>query len=184
MGDPRGTSPEVVGSTGEGYTAITATPAGYVTGGEDGVLKLWPGLDDPGDPRRIARVPGQVIDMHAMPGGDRVIAATSDGAFLAGVADGRVQRIATGGAFDVVAEPTQGRYITAGWDGSLQRWRAGSLEPTPIKFDGSPWALAVSPDGSLLAVAGQGGFHVLRLDEGDAVAVLGAGRGRRRRVVG
>ena len=168
--DPRGAAPETVGSIGDGYNVITSTPAGYVTGGPDGVLKLWPGLDDPGDPQRIARVPGQLIDMHAMPGGDRVIAATSEGAFLAGVADGRVQRIATGGAFDAVPDPTQGGYITAGLDGSLQRWSPGSLEPTPITIDGSPWSLAVSPDGSLLAVAGQGGFHVLRLGEGDAVA--------------
>ena len=97
---------------------ITAVPAGYVTGGEDGVLMLWPGLDAPGDPRRVARVPGQVIDMHAMPGGDRVIVATTEGGWLAGVTDGRVQRIATGSLFDAVAEPTPGRYLTAGWTGA------------------------------------------------------------------
>ena len=63
----------------------------------------------------------------------------------------------------MAAEPTPGRYVTAGMDGSLQRWSAGSPSPTPIEVDGSPWALAVSPDGSLLAVAGDGGLHVLRL---------------------
>jgi WD40 repeat protein len=108
--------------------------------------------------------------MRAMPGGDRVLVATVEGAFLAGVNDGRVQRIATGAMFDAVAEPTPGRYVTAGMDGSLQRWTAGSLSPTPIELDGSPWSLAVSPDGSLLSVAGQGGLHVLRLGEGDSVA--------------
>ncbi len=167
--DPRGASPELVGETQEGFNVITEIPAGYVTGGEDGVLMLWPGRDAPGDPRRVARVPGAVIDMHAMPGGDRVIVATTEGGWLAGVTDGRVQRIAVGSLLDAVAEPTPGRYITAGVDGSLQRWSAGSPLPTPIEVDGSPWALAVSPDGSL-AVAGNDGLHVLRLGEGDAVA--------------
>jgi WD40 repeat protein len=168
--DPGGASPELVGEIPEGYNVITATPAGYVTGGEDGVLMLWPGLDAPGDPRRVARVPGAVIDMHAMPGGNRVIVATTEGGWLAGVTDGRVQRIATGSLLDAVAEPTPGRYLTTGVDGSLQRWTAGSPSPTPVEVDGSPWALAVSPDGSLLAVAGDAGLHVLRLGEGDAVA--------------
>ena len=116
--DPRGASPELVGKTREGFNVITATPAGYVTGGEDGVLMLWPGLDDPGDPRRVARVPGQVIDMHTMPDGDRVIVATTEGGWLADVTDGRVQRIATGNQFDAVAEPTPGRYLTAGGTGA------------------------------------------------------------------
>jgi WD40 repeat protein len=170
VSDPRGASPTVVGTAGEGYTLMTAVPAGYVTGHQDGALRLWPGLDAPGDPRRVARVPGQVLNMHATPGGDRVIVATTEGAFLAGVGDGRVQRIASGSMLDAVAEPTPGRYITAGSDGSLQRWRTGSSSPTPLVIAGTAWYLAVSPDGSLLAVAGDRGLHVLRLEEGGAVA--------------
>ena len=58
--DPRGASPSLVGRRGRaGISALAAVPAGYVTGGEDGALVLWPGRDAPGAPERIARVPGR-----------------------------------------------------------------------------------------------------------------------------
>jgi WD40 repeat protein len=177
VNDPRGASPVVVGKAGEGYTAIAAVSTGYVTGGEDGVLRLWPGQDAPGDARRLARVPGAVIDMHAASDGDGVIVATDQGAFVVSATDGRVQRVATGSLFDAVAEPTPGRYITAGLDGTLQRWSAGSSSPTPIELDGAPWALSLSPDGELLAVAGDNGLHVLRLGEGGGVAFAATASG-------
>ena len=150
---------------------ITATPAGYVTGGEDGVLMLWPGLDDPGDPRRVARVPGQV-DRHARHARWRPGDRRDHRGRLAGRCHGRP------GPADRDRQPARrGGRAHAGplhharrVDGSLQRWSAGSPSPTPVEVDGSPWALAVSPDGSLLAVAGDDGLHVLRLGEGDAVA--------------
>ena len=162
--DPRGAAPRLVGKWPGGIGALAATPAGYVTGANDGAIVLWPGRDAPGPPERIASVKGRPIDMHAMPGGDRVIVATDSGAFLVGLTDHRVQRVAGGILNDAIPDPTAGGYLIAGGpDGSLQRVGGGSSSPTPIALDGLARSLAISPDRTLLAVAASDGVDVLRL---------------------
>jgi WD40 repeat protein len=167
-GDPRGTSPALVGTSDTGIDALTATPAGYVTGDGDGAVVLWPGRAAPGAPRRVASLPGAVIDLHTLPGGDRVIVASTAGAFAVGLSDGRVRRVATGSFADAVVDPTSGGYITAGDDGTVQLWNNGS--PSPLEIGGYASALEVSPDGSLLAVGTDEGVDVVRLGPQPAVA--------------
>ena len=169
-GDPRGASPEAVGRWPGGLSAFPApTEAGYVTGTKTGGLVLWPDLAAPRAPERIAKVQGQVITVHPLSDRNRVIVATTKGIWLVGLGDHRVRRVAPGYFYDAVEGPTPGSYLTAGNDGTLQRWSDGSSSSTPIPLKGAPRDLAVSPDGALLAVGADTGVIVLRLGDHSVV---------------
>jgi WD40 repeat protein len=170
--DPRGASPEVVGKWAKGISVPPApTTEGWVTGDKAGELVLWPGLATPGAPQRIAKVPGQIFDLHPLPGGDGVIAATTNGSWVVGLADRRPRRVTAGYLNDAVATPASGTYITAGVDGAVQRWtdRSTTAAAGAIPVKGMARALTVSPDGTLLAVSTGDGVDVVRLADDTTV---------------
>ncbi len=128
--DPHGASPQLVAKWPGGISAMTATPAGIVTGTNGGAIVLWPGRDAPGTPGRIAAVKGRVFDMHPVAGGRRLVVASDEGAFLVGLTDHRVERIATGGLNDAIADPSTGGYLISVGGVGVRRVRDGSSPRT------------------------------------------------------
>jgi WD40 repeat protein len=163
--DPLGQSAREVGTWPGGISALGSGPAGYLTGDDAGQIVLWPGRDAPGAPQRVAKVPGPVYRIRALPGGDQVIVAAEGGAYLVGLTDHRVQPLATGSMADAQPDPAGG-YLLARPLNGLERLRDGAAAPLPVK--GLPRALALSPDRTQLAVATDGGIEVVRAGAGAA----------------
>jgi WD40 repeat protein len=159
--DPHGASSALIGTWPAGVDGLAATPAGYVTGGTDGAIVLFPGRDAPGPPEPVARVKGRIYYVNAVPGRDQVTVTSESGAYLVGVRDHRVQPIPDGFRDAVAAPAGNGYYVVTG-PGGLEHV-GGSSAPTPIRIGAQGQTLAVSPDGTLLAVGTAAGLEVFRL---------------------
>ncbi|MGE0025474.1 MAG: AAA family ATPase, partial [Thermoleophilia bacterium] len=159
--DPHGASPTLVGTWPAGVDGLAATPAGYVTGGNDGAVVLFPGRDEPGPPERVASVKGRIYYVNAVPGREQVTLTSESGAYLVGLRDHRVQPIPDGFR-DAVADPAGNGYFVVTGPGDLEHV-GGSSTATLIKTDAEGQRLSLSPDGTLLAVGTAAGLEVFRL---------------------
>jgi hypothetical protein len=166
-GKARGVLRPPIGAEQEGEIyAVAMTPdgrrvfaAGATGGSWDGTFSIY--LFDPRRGVMTGRLPGLPSPVYAL-------AVSPDGSrFAAGLARGgaRVWDAASGkaifedpayaGPIRNLAFDRQGRLFTAAGDGKLRAYdpeghRFAEKEPAPGQ---RPWGLAVSPDGSLLAVA-------------------------------
>jgi WD40 repeat protein len=89
---------------------------------------------------------------------------------------------AVGSRVTVMAvSPNGSRLVTAGEDDSVRVWDTGTRrplgEPLSVPELRRPFGLAISPDGAMLAVAGDGGTALWNLDRREFVGLLAAANG-------
>ena len=113
-------------------------------------------------------MPARVEYLHPLSHGDGVIAATTAGAWVMGRADRRPRRVVAGSFYDAVEGPDPGTYITVGTDFTVRRW-TGSSPSGQIPVPSGARTIAVSPDGTLLAIATGDGIDVRRLSDDSLV---------------
>jgi len=184
-----------------GHTAPVSALA--VSGGRlasaswDGTVRLWAA---DGTAQVLSGHVGTVTSVAWAPDGT-VVSAGYDGTLRIWAKDGSAQVLTIGAPENAVAVAGDGEVAAAGADGTLRLIRPGA-EPRPLAVDTTPiTALALSPDGSRIAVVSIGGAAVvvdrvsLRVVtvflgtehplwavawDGDAVVTGGAGRVVRR----
>jgi WD40 repeat protein len=147
------------------------TPDGktVVTGGDDGTIRVWAVASDPIDAELAARDNRTLRDVDFDARGDRIVAASED--LTAPLWDVHSERLLrafrhTRGAEEWVesAELSHdgGLVVTAGDDGTAKIWQSssGALLAT-LGHPGDPplYDAALSPDGRLVATAGQAVAH-------------------------
>ena len=170
-GDPRGASPQAVGTWPKGISAPPASDDGGIRDRrQDGRAGAVAGPAAPGAPERIASLPARVEYLHPLSGGDGVIAATTKGAWVVDLADRRPRRVVAGSFYDAVEgagrpAPTS----PSGTDFTVQRWTTARRRPRPIPVHERARTIAVSPDGALLAIATGNGVDVHRLADDSLV---------------
>ena len=84
------------------------------------------------------------------------------------LADRRPRRVVEGSFYDAVEGPDPGTYITVGTDFTVRRW-TGSSQSGQIPVPSGARTIAVTPDGTLLAIATGDGIDVRRLADDSLV---------------
>jgi WD40 repeat protein len=174
--------PEVVRVTGHpaargamearGVGAVAVTPDGtrFVTGHNDGRLLVWR-IDGEADPLGLHGHSGPIHDLCVTADGTRVISCGNDGIMTWDLqaATGEppvpaVFRQLRALAGSVVSEDA-GRAAVASLQGDLLLWRRGDRwRPLVERTGQAVWGLDLTPDGSRLAAALDGGARVWDLD--------------------
>ena len=147
---------------GELWGRAAVTRAGYVTGGADGAIVLW---EDGAPPRAIGNVDASAWDVTPIEGGRGVLVAGDSGVWRWDIAAERGRRLLSEPSYRVRPGEAPGvlyvsRSFASRSDSSIVRWQAGREVPVPVDLGVND--LEISPDGRLLAVATEGGVHVLR----------------------
>ncbi|MBX9932708.1 MAG: c-type cytochrome [Methylobacterium sp.] len=120
---------------------------------------------------------GPVRALAAAPEGGLAISGSFDqSAILWAIEPGAAMRVLRvhEGAVNAVAAAGEGRFLTAGEDGRIALWQAGSPEPVRVfaEHTGPVAGLALSPDASLLASASWDGTVRVRPLAGGEARVL------------
>lgn len=172
----------LTGAAGEklpGIRAVGFSPDGrrVISGDEDFKVTIWDALTG----NRLGRVKGPTAAIRSVvfsPDGKRFASASDDKfiyiwdaqtATLLGTLQGHERLIST-----VVFTPDSQKLISASWDGTVRVWDAAKLNETSLfDLDESINAIALSPDGSLIAAAlSMGSIIILDASDGSEVAVL------------
>ncbi len=155
-------------------SSLIFTPGGarLLSGSWDASIRAW----NPADGSPLYTITGltrEVMSMALSPDGSRLTSGGGDGVRFWRVSDGAAQ-----GALPALADTvygvgfiTGGSVISAGFDATLRRWNAsdGSHQQTYAEQDSPILALAVSPDGALIATGDWNGTVVLRSMPGGAI---------------
>lgn len=171
-------------------TAMAASRDGSLiaTADEKGLVRIWPGTTakdangnaapDDGKPTIEVNVGAPVSSLAWRNDNGQLAVASTDGTLrLIRPGDGAV--IGPVGAHDgdvtgLAISPNNQQIFTAGIDGYVRRWPTNM--PTPLEFEGlgkPAKAVALHPNGSLIAVAGEGGSaKILKRADGSIVHTL------------
>jgi WD40 repeat protein len=152
----------------EGHAAALYTVVGlgqelgsyrFATAGSEGIVADWR-TAEPALAHALLQTPQPIYSLALLPWNQLLAVGQGDGGIhVVDVATGTLTRSAsvhTGGVFDLLAVPASRTLIAAGGDGQLSIWQGEPLtcqltariSATPLR------ALALSSDGSLLAVGG------------------------------
>jgi cytochrome c len=146
--------------------AVLAFPAGrFATAGEDGRIAIW----EVGTIAPLAVVQahkGPIVGLALSPNGERIASASWDGTARIAALTGGEARILEGhqGQVNAVAFRSDGRLVTAGYDGTVRTWPEGEGAPALRTLPTPLNALAVAPDGAVLAGGADGVLRVLTPD--------------------
>ncbi|MCY2966299.1 MAG: protein kinase [Planctomycetota bacterium] len=150
---------------------IAVSPKGthFVTGGWNGIAQIWNAKT--GVAKRPLRHTGRLVHGAAWsPDGRRIITVGSgkkdrirvwnaESGVLEKTFDGHTEPVLCVAFF---ADPDSRRFVTGSADNSVRLWDLETGESSVIgKHNGWVWSLAISPDGTRIASAGQDGAVIL-----------------------